>query len=206
MAMRKLVSCRSEIFRSYKCTNANTDSSCETTRLSCGWNKRKSVLHLVFTPWHFFLFVLLRQTIGVTFRGILHCREEWVMVAMTECFFDWRRGARWGDGRARKLRTRRWDWEKITSRPSHLITNTVGLFSSDIFVSGISSVFWIFVISRQQMILEDTWQIKREVACKFWSPWHRHARTKREKLRMWVKRTGDSGLLLDYSYTMNGTK
>lgn len=53
------------------------------------------VLSLVLIAWHFFLFVSLWPTIAVTFRRILHCREEGDIAAMTECIFDWRRGTRW---------------------------------------------------------------------------------------------------------------
>lgn len=51
-----------------------------------------------FYPWfslpHTFLVVLLLLTIAVTFRGILHCSEERVMVDMIERIFDRRRGMR----------------------------------------------------------------------------------------------------------------
>lgn len=78
----------------------------ERISLSCSWNKR-TMFSLCF--------VLLQQIIAVTFRGILHCGQESVTVAMIERIFDRRRETRWGDGSARKMRNGGWDRERIPS-------------------------------------------------------------------------------------------
>ena len=119
--------------------------------------------------WHFFLLVLLLQTIAVTFRGILHGKVEGVTVAMTECIFDWSRETSRGDGRVRKMRTVGRDGERITSRLSCLITSTAGRFCSDVLVSGISSITRIFVICWRQSGSEDLRQMGGKIGYKVWS-------------------------------------
>lgn len=154
--------------KSVSCSDRNimsTVGSYKYEELDVGEADCPLVLSLVLIAWHFFLFVSLWPTIAVTFRRILHCREEGDTTAMTECIFDWRRGTRWRRCRARKTRTGGWwDRGRTTLCLSHPITSKARHFVCDILVSDISSIFWVRVICReQQLVLEDSRQMRGKI-------------------------------------------
>lgn len=117
--------------------------------------------------------VLLRKIIAMTFRGILHCGQERVTVAMIECIFYWKRGTMWRDSRPKKMRTGEWDRERTAlclkysgtfSYRYHSFSLLIHFFKFMSYVSG--SCFWKIQVKWEGKWLRKFDHRQKEKSCK----------------------------------------